>query len=218
MGPVRVRVLANDTLSTVYVPAVFSVDDRNLIHQWVRDNPFALVITASNGEPVATHLPILLREEDGTDVLYGHMARANPQWRTLGSRALVVFSGPHGYVSPAWYKSSPNVPTWNYVAVHAIGEPELLDDSETTLDHLLDMVQTFDPHLAETHPESVDRENARRMLGGLVAFRMVVQRWEGKAKLNQNKTEADRLAVRERYLESEIPDERAMAALMATPA
>lgn len=195
----------------MYIPGAFRIEDPDLIARIVRENPFATLVTVSDGEPTATHLPILLA---GPDLLVGHFAKANDQWRGFGENALAIFAGPHGYVSPTWYETSPNVPTWNYIAVHAYGVPEVVEDSGEVLTHLGDMVSAFDPSLAATHPESMEASFLEKKLAGLVAFRMPVRRWEAKAKLNQNKPERDRLAVRERYLASSDPLERAMATLM----
>jgi transcriptional regulator len=198
----------------MYIPAAFRVEDCALIRDVVRAHPFAILVSTVDEEPFATHLPFLLAEENGRDVLYGHVAKANPNWQAFGNRALAIFAGPHGYVSPSWYETRPNVPTWNYVAVHAYGTPEALENPDVSAAHLREMVVAFDPHLGETNPESTSDETLRRLAPGVVAFRMPVDRWEGKTKLNQNRAEADRLAVRARYVGSDRPDEQAMARLM----
>ncbi|AIE86448.1 FMN-binding negative transcriptional regulator [Fimbriimonas ginsengisoli] len=197
----------------MYIPGPFRVDDPEIIRQVVAANPFAMLVSVQEGVPMATHLPVLLVQEEGQDVLVGHVAKANPHWQVFGSTALMVFAGPHGYVSPAWYETAPNVPTWNYVAVHAYGTPEIVEGDEA-LEHLRELVNVFDPHLEKTNPESTELEFLRKKMAGLVAFRMPVERWDAKAKLNQNKPESDRLAVRERYLGSSDPHERAMAEMM----
>lgn len=201
----------------MYIPSAFKIEDPLLIHEIVRANSFATLVTTLDGEPWATHLPILLAEEEGTDILVGHVAKANPHWRAFGLKSLAIFAGPHGYVSPAWYATQPNVPTWNYVSVHAYGTPEIMDDPDWAVQHLRHMVHTFDPNLAETNPESTEADFLHKKLAGLVAFRMPVDRWDAKAKLNQNKPESDRLAIRDRYLESVLPDEQSMARLMSPP-
>ena len=114
-------------------PAPLAADELAL----VRDNPFALLVS-SGPPPVATHTPMLLTDPGlggglvGTTLL-GHLARANPQWRALGDEVLTVFSGPHGYVSPTAYATTPAVPTWNYAAVHLTGPIVLITDAEETL-------------------------------------------------------------------------------------
>jgi len=198
----------------MYIPSAFRIDDPSLIREIVRANSFATLVTTIDGEPWATHLPVLLVEESDGDILVGHVAKANMHWKGFGIKSLVIFAGPHGYVSPSWYATQPNVPTWNYVSVHAYGVPEIVEDQAWVIEHLRHMVRTFDPNLAETNPESTEEEFLAKKLGGLVAFRMPVERWDAKAKLNQNKAESDRVAIRNRYLESDLSDEQAMALLM----
>ena len=115
----------------MYVPENFAVADETVLHQFIGRYDFALLVTAAGGVPTASHLPILLETESSGAVLKGHMARANPQWQEFPSidEALVIFQGPHAYVSPSWYASAPMVPTWNYTAVHAYGKPALIDDA-----------------------------------------------------------------------------------------
>lgn len=205
---------ASNKLGGMYIPSAFKIDDPEAIRAAVQDNPFAILISTVDGEPVATHLPILVGQEAGKDILFGHIAKANRHWQAFGTSSLLIFAGPHGYVSPSWYETRPNVPTWNYIAIHAYGTPQLVDDPAAMECHLREMVLTFDPELPTTHPESVSPETIHRLIPGIVMFRMPVDRWEAKAKLNQNRKEQDRLAVRARYLESEKPEERAMARMM----
>src|SRR5579875_129699 len=108
----------------VYIPRSFLMSEQDAV-QFVAEHPFAVLFsTTRDGEPLATHLP-LVRRDDGR--LVGHLARANPHWRHLdGARVLAVFLGPHAYISPEWYGAMPNVPTWNYVTVHATGTCRLL--------------------------------------------------------------------------------------------
>jgi transcriptional regulator len=202
----------------MYIPAVNRIDDRDLIVEIMQKNSFATLVSTVEGEPVATHLPVLVEPGDPL-VLMAHIARANSQWRTFSgdSNALVIFSGPHGYVSPRWYESRPNVPTWNYVSVHAYGPVEIIEDEELALAHLKTMVETFDPTLSELQPDSMDTEYHRKLLRGIVVFRITVERVDAKAKLNQNKSEADRSAVRTRYETSDLADEREMGAMMSEP-
>jgi len=195
----------------MYIPAVNRIDDRDLIVEIMQKNSFATLVSTVEGEPVATHLPVLVEPGDPLVLM--------AQWRTFSgdSNALVIFSGPHGYVSPRWYESRPNVPTWNYVSVHAYGPVEIIEDEELALAHLKTMVETFDPTLSELQPDSMDTEYHRKLLRGIVVFRITVERVDAKAKLNQNKSEADRSAVRTRYETSDLADEREMGAMMSEP-
>ena len=188
----------------MYIPDMFRLDDREAAFALIRRYDFALVITAADGQPVASHLPILLDGERGPEgTLMGHMARANPQWRgfealaAAGGEALVVFQGPHGYIAPRWYgHDGKAVPTWNYLAVHAYGTPVLRPDDETTRAHLDHLVATQEAAMPE--PWSLDGQSddyLAAMRRGIVAFEIPIARLEAKAKLSQNKTPEERAGV-----------------------
>ena len=200
----------------MYIPSAHKIDDPGLIVELMRQHPFAILVTSIEGVPVATHLPILV---EGTEpiILCGHMARQNQQWKSLAAAAesLIIFAGPHGYVSPRFYESHPNVPTWNYVTIHAYGTVELIEEDAEALEHLGRIVATFDPSLSEAQPDSTDPAFYQRLLPGIVAFRFTVTRVDAKAKLNQNKAEGDRLAIKSRYEASNDPEEQQMARLMS---
>src|SRR4051794_27392492 len=100
----------------MYVPSAFAESDLNKLHDFIERNSFGLLVSLVKGVPFATHLPFLLERNSGPDgSLVGHMARANPHWQELEAQTvLVVFSGPHAYISPTWYEAENVVPTWNY--------------------------------------------------------------------------------------------------------
>ena len=165
----------------------------------------------------AAHLPCLLDPEHdrGGDaeelVILGHIARADPQY--LDGEVLLVFQGPHGYVSAAWYETDPFVPTWNYIAVHVTGVPELLDGREAFA-VLERTVEHFEARRERPwRLEGVPREYAERIQGGVVAFRLRATRVEAKAKLSQDKAPEVRdrvIAALERpgpYRAPELADE-----------
>jgi transcriptional regulator len=199
----------------LYVPPVFKLEDPVAIAELMRRNPFATMVSTIDGEPFATHLPILV--EDGGRRLAGHVSRGNRHWNSFDGEttALMIFHGAHAYVSPRLYESSPNVPTWNYASVHAYGRPVKVADPEEVLKHVLEVVHTFDSRLHETTPSSFDDVYLRKTLPGLVAFRMEVERVEAKVKLNQNKSAVDREAVTRAFLDSEDAIEREVGRLMA---
>lgn len=185
----------------MYVPEAFRLTDRARIAEVMRAYDFALLVTAppttSGGRPQASHLPFLYDPEEGAEgTLYAHMARANPQWRDFtalaasGGEALVVFQGPHSYISPTWYATEqPTVPTWNYVAVHAYGLPEVIEAPAEVRPLLDRLVAAQEAGL--TPPWSTAGLSAKfldGMLRGIVAFRIPIARLEAKAKLGQNKT------------------------------
>src|SRR5208337_114744 len=125
----------------MYVPPSFSEIDRAKLFDFIDQHNFGLVVSQRDGGPFATHLPLLLDRQSGPlGTLFGHVARANPQWQAPDRGVLVVISGPHAYVSPSWYEAQNVVPTWNYVAVHVYGLLHLVEDCDRTLKALRDLV------------------------------------------------------------------------------
>ena len=201
----------------MYVPASFRQTDRQQLTEFIRQNSFGLLVSRSEGEPFATHLPLLFNPQVGEHgQLLGHFARANPQWRELnGQSVLVVFSGPHAYVSPTWYGVPNMVPTWNYLAVHAYGRCEIVEDEAALLDLLAATARTYEQGLPK--PWTFDRDDpfVGKLLKGIVGFRIEVSRIEGKWKLGQNHSPEMRENVVAELTASEDPQARAIAALMA---
>jgi len=190
----------------MYVPAHFRLEDTETILQVIRENSFATLVTTTDGVPFATHVPLLAAAKGDVVTLRGHLARANPQAQSLSSGvALAIFAGPHAYVSPRHYVSENQVPTWNYVTVHTYGTPQVLDEPEVVDAHLREMVLTYDPSLEAVKPDSLAPELLARLRRGVVVFEILVDRIEAKAKMSQNKPEADRVGVIQ-ALQSEAPD------------
>ncbi|MDA1097702.1 MAG: FMN-binding negative transcriptional regulator [Proteobacteria bacterium] len=174
----------------MYTPAHFALDDPSQQQALIADNPFAQLITMDgDGLPHASHLPFLFF----SGRLDGHMAKANPQWQHFQSNrdVLAIFSGPHGYISPSWYKNAPNVPTWNYTALHVYGRPRLIEDADqkkARQAHLVEVMESgFDVPWRMELPESYEQG----MLAGIVTFEIEITRMEGKAKLSQNRKPED---------------------------
>ncbi|GAA2421460.1 protease synthase/sporulation negative transcriptional regulator PaiB [Actinomadura vinacea] len=173
----------------------FATGDPRHAVDLVRDNPFALIVSVAGGVPVATHAPVIIEDPAsaatsfaGTTLL-GHMARVNPQWRTLEAapEILVVFSGPHGYVSPAMHGADPSVPTWNYAAVHLTGRAELITDPDGVLDVVERTVRTVEaPRTPEWRPSPESRRTFRGILQGVAAFRLHVRHEQSLFKLSQD--------------------------------
>jgi transcriptional regulator len=199
----------------MYVPLLYAENDPTKLFDFMEANSFALMITCQEGCIQATHIPFLVERTAGpSGALLGHLARANPQWRDLAGEALVVFSGPHAYISPSWYEAKDVVPTWNYVVVHAYGTVELLEDNGELTRILKDTIATYE----NTHPQpwSMDFATpyAEKMMKGIVGFRIVLSRLEGKWKLNQNHPQERReLVVKALQLEPE-ENAQAIASLM----
>jgi len=180
----------------MYRPGHFDIDDKSALFRVMRDNSFALLVSSGRGGVVASHIPLFLDGDgDGAGRLLGHLARPNEQWRDFDGKAeaMAVFQGPHSYVSPSWYVSEMMVPTWNYVAVHAYGRPRVVADATLTRAHLERLVATYES--PATGPWSMARlpdNYVARMMKGIVAFEMPIERLEGKFKLSQNRSAADR--------------------------
>lgn len=197
----------------MYVPASFDASDVGFCHALIRAYPFAsLTTTAATGELVASHVPVLLDEDRGRfGTLIAHVARANPQHEDLAKRpALVVFTGPHGYVSPTWYEAHPAVPTWNYCAVHAYGTARVLAEDATSL-YLARLARAFDP---AWQLDALPEDYRIKMMRGIVAFEIEVDRLHGKAKLSQNRSARDVANVIEALRASQDPGERELARWM----
>jgi len=184
----------------MYVPDLFKLDDPAVAVEVMRAHDFALLVTAPGGQPRASHLPFLLDETRGPQgTLLAHMARANPQWRDFEGQgdgdALVVFQGAHGYVSPSWYPPGNNVPTWNYLAVHAYGRPRILEApaARALIERLVAAHEGGrDPSWSLA---GQDEKYLAAMLRGIVAFEIPIERLEAKAKLSQNKDAQTRANV-----------------------
>ena len=176
----------------LYTPAAFAARDQATARELMRDFPFATLITVAGGDSHISHVPLLFDPNQGAHgTLRGHLARPNPQWRHFAQgRTTAIFHGPHAYVSPSWYANPPdNVPTWNYATVHARGRPEILRPEEGR-EVLEALTRRFDPELP-----ALAEEKIAKLLAGIVAFSLPVERIEAKFKMNQNKTAADRAGV-----------------------
>jgi transcriptional regulator len=190
----------------MYIPAAFAEIDANKLHEFLRRYSFATLVTNGEAGLFAGHLPLLLDAEAGTmGRLVGHMARANPQWRDVRGEALTIFSGPHAYVSPAWYEEGGTVPTWNYAVVHAYGTFRIVEDRDGLLDILRRSVLTYESPRTEPWVFDESGPHVERMLRAIVGFRIEITRIEGKWKLSQNHPEERRRRVI-RALEAQ-PDE-----------
>jgi len=206
----------------MYTPKHFSVDDLATLQAFIRENSFAILVTAS-GALSASHLPFHLDSATGPyGILQAHMARANPQWREFadGAEALVVFQGAHTYISPSWYEARKAVPTWNYAAVHAYGRPRVIEDRDKALAVIRRLVAQYEsPATGPWSLDSLPVEFVDAQLKGIVAFDIPIERLEGKYKLSQNRPPADRervvAALKQAGGESALGVARLMEALRA---
>ena len=205
----------------MYVPPAFQENDTAALHAAIRAAKLATLITATAEGLIGTPLPMILNETEGPHgTLYGHVARANPQWKlaTTGD-AMAVFMGPDAYVTPSWYATKREtgkvVPTWNYVAVHAYGPVEFFEDTErlrdvvTRLTHLHEGSRA-EPWAVTDAPETFIQSQLR----GIVGLRMPITRIDGKRKMSQNRSTEDRAGVVDGLSASGDAADRAVAKLI----
>ncbi|MDF3836567.1 FMN-binding negative transcriptional regulator [Cupriavidus basilensis] len=181
----------------MYTPTHFACTENDAIDEVMRRYPFATLIgNDAGGLPFATHLPVVAERSGDSWRIEAHMARANPHWRWLEQtpKALLVFQGPHGYVSPALYEEKRSVPTWNYVAVHVYAEIVTVHDAGAKDALLKRLIAHNEPgYAAQWH--DLPEDFKQKMLGGIVGLRIEPTRIEAKFKLSQNRPATDRARI-----------------------
>lgn len=206
----------------MYTPAAFRDDDTHSLRRLMDETRLAILVTHDENGMQASHLPLLLRSDQGANgTLYGHLARANPQWRALqaGAQVMVIFPGADAYVSPAFYPAKAEhgkvVPTWNYLAAHAYGTAEVFSDAQRLLEVVSGLTNKHEANratpwaVADAPADYIDK-----MLGAIVGFALPIERLEGKRKLSQNRSAEDINGVREGLSASSDGKDRELAQLM----
>ncbi|WP_421385087.1 FMN-binding negative transcriptional regulator [Bacillus salacetis] len=198
----------------MFIPKDFKMEDPEMLMQFIHENSFGILFSHNAQGPHATHLPFILAQKDQPELI-GHMAKVNQQWKGLdGKKVLVVFSGPHSYISASWYKEKKNVPTWNYVAVHVEGTIEIINDSHELYSILQESVDFYEKDLEKPWKTEEEEETVTRLLNGIVGFKINVEKIEGKWKLNQNKSKENKEEVIKNLRKEEIYDSHSIADLM----
>ncbi len=180
----------------MYIPKDFQVNDPEQINAFMQANNFAALVSWDGKRPIASHL--LFEVITAPEItLNCHLARANDQWHSFDpdKEVLVIFGGAHTYISPRWYSSTGNVPTWNYQAVHAYGRPEIITDAEELygiLARLVDRYESGSGAIPEYHLGSLPKELVLEKMQGIVGLRIRVTRLEAKFKLSQNRSQRER--------------------------
>lgn len=198
----------------MYIPPKYQLKDEPTIVNYIRQYPFATLITMGQDAPIATHLPFIIEEDEGQWYLLGHMAKANPQWQALPEQqALIIFQEPHAYISPSYYDKEENVPTWNYVAVHVYGQTTLLLEEEQAIEVLEKSMHVFEKSFLSQW-NNLRIEYKQRLLKGMVAFKLKIERWQGKEKLSQNKTLTEQQTIAEGLSHSNDNSARELGQIM----
>lgn len=201
----------------MYVPEPFKEDRINVLHDAIRHAGLATLVSLTTDGLIASHVPLLIDPDPAPyGTLLGHLARPNPQARGAIGDALAIFLGPDSYITPSWYATKREtgkvVPTWNYVAVHASGPLEFVDDPAHARDHITQLTHRFEQgRVIPWAPSDAPEDFIASLVRGIIGFRLTIHRLEGKWKMGQNRPLADRLGVAE-GLEQEGKSE--MAALV----
>ena len=194
----------------MYIPSHFRESDERVLADFIDAHAFGTLVTTDRGAPFASHLPFLNDREGRT--LHAHVARGNPQWQQIAAApdVLVMFVGPHGYVSPTWY-AEPGVPTWNYTAVHVYGRARAVDDAAATGRHVEKLAARFERGSAAPWVPSYE---PKRLLG-IVGIEIRITEIQGKFKLSQNRSAEDRARVVARLESTGSDNDAALARLVA---
>ncbi len=198
----------------MYSPPYNRVEARAELIEFMRANNFPLLVTGTGGVLHGSHLPVTIAEKGEQIVIDMHMAKNNPQWKEFfDDEVMVVFAGPHAYVSPRWYEETERVPTWNYAAVHAYGIPRILPERQDKLANQRRLVEMMDPRWLPKF-DALGEKYVTMMLEGIVNFEIAVTRLETRWKLSQNRGRREMELITEQLDKSADSSERALAALM----
>jgi transcriptional regulator len=173
----------------MYIPKNFKNEDQAEIFNFIENNSFGILVNQGDSKILATHIPLYLtKNAKGDDILLGHISKGNEAWKCFNEKqdVLVIFSGPHAYVSSSWYDHE-NVPTWNYIAVHVYGVIRIIE-GEILYDSLKVLVDKYERTVR--NPVSVDRMSKdfiHREMKGIVGFQIEIKEMQAAYKLSQNR-------------------------------
>ena len=197
----------------MYSPDYNRVEDRPELLTFMRAHNFPVLVTGTGGVLSASHLPVTIHETGSQIVIDMHMAKNNPQWKEFfDDEVMVVFSGPHAYVSPRWYADQERVPTWNYAAVHVYGVPKIIDDRKAKAESQRRLIESLDPKWLPKH-DALSRKYVDMMLDGIVNFSIPAARIETRWKLSQNRGRREMELIAAELEKSGDSSGRALAAL-----
>lgn len=182
----------------MYTPNHYRIDDQAVLFDFISQNNFGILISIDHATPIATHLPFLIDSTRGEHgILTGHVAKANRQWRTFvpDREVLIIFQGPHTYISPSWYREHPSVPTWNYATVHVYGLPRIVANGRARHDTLQNLVNKHEAAFETPWHMNLPEDYYQQQVKMIVVFEIEVTRLEGKFKMSQNRSDEDRSGV-----------------------
>ncbi|WP_019007610.1 FMN-binding negative transcriptional regulator [Cohnella laeviribosi] len=171
----------------MYIPKHFQVTDLQKLIAFIEKYSFGILFSQNNSEPFATHLPLLIKKDDnGEYYLLGHFAKSNPHWKYINDQVLVVFQGPHSYISATWYQDENTVPTWNYIAVHVYGDFILVDKTEELINIIEETIEHYESSFENPWKTDLSSDFNSQLMRAIVGFKIKINRFEGKWKLSQN--------------------------------
>jgi transcriptional regulator len=201
--------------SPMYIHRLNRWEDEPEIVDFLKKNAFATLVSQVDNKPWATHLPFVMDQNSTGDlILSGHLAKANPQGKSISKNeeVLVIFQGPHAYISSSWYNHE-NVPTWNYLAVHVYGKIRIIEGEEL-MNHLKSLVDTYEEgRPGRVRLETMSHTYVESQLRALVGFEIKIEEVKASAKLSQNRDEINyhnivqKLRESSSYLDKEIASE-----------
>jgi transcriptional regulator len=197
----------------MYIPKHYESKSEQKAIDTIVENPFATLITVTNGESFITQITLTLENDANGDYLFGHLSKANPQCKHLekGARVHCLFSGPHHYISPSWYQE-PSVPTWNYISTQVWGVVEPIMNADEFLVELNQLVNYFESaYQTDFKLSDLNEQTVYAMMNAIYGFRIRVKKVQGKHKLNQNKSEASRNSVKEALMALNSENARSIA-------
>lgn len=200
---------AEATEKSLYIPKPQLVEDRRFLQDFMDEFAFIDLVTVSPSLRI-THIPVWLERSAGSyGTIYGHISRQNPQSKAIGGRqtGVAVFHGPHGYISPAWYSANRNaVPTWNFAVVHATGKLRPVEGQKELNELLSKLIAKFEGYAGTSYDfAEIDEDYKNGLLAGIIGFGLEVELLEGKFKLGQERSPADRQNLLERLGEAKAP-------------
>ncbi|WP_374950469.1 FMN-binding negative transcriptional regulator [Mucilaginibacter sp.] len=195
----------------MYIPKINQLTDRQRAIDFMRKYSFAAIVTVVDGRPTATHLPFVIEQRGDNIMLISHFAKANHQAADIfACTPLVIFTEPHAYISPTHYEKQQNVPTWNYIAVHAYGEAIPVEDAATVLEKTINFYEA--EYLQQWNSLSSDFKV--KMMNGIVAFEITVTDLQAKSKLSQNRSDTEQQNIISAFAKSGNYNEQQIAAYM----